>query len=80
MELMGNTLLRSQTAAYLQEKSGLFIRYVTDPDFQQTCLPTLDLSALKVKYVVTQQCDYNGGCDLGMLGAVLQSLWPFWVS
>ncbi|XP_053117415.1 dynein axonemal assembly factor 3 isoform X2 [Hemicordylus capensis] len=49
LELMGNTLLRSQTAAYLQEKSDIFIRYVTDPDFQQTHLPILDLSALKFK-------------------------------
>ncbi|XP_054850733.1 dynein axonemal assembly factor 3 isoform X2 [Eublepharis macularius] len=49
LELMGNTLLRSQTAAYLQEKSDLFIRYVTDPCFQEAHLPTLDLSALKFK-------------------------------
>uniref|UniRef100_A0A8D2LL29 Dynein axonemal assembly factor 3 n=1 Tax=Varanus komodoensis TaxID=61221 RepID=A0A8D2LL29_VARKO len=49
LELMGNTLLRSQTAAYLQEKADLFIRYVTDLDFQQTHLPTLDLSNLKFK-------------------------------
>ncbi|XP_066484965.1 dynein axonemal assembly factor 3 isoform X2 [Tiliqua scincoides] len=49
LELMGNTLIRSQTAAYLQEKSDLFIRYVTDLDFQQAHLPILDLSALKFK-------------------------------
>ncbi|CAI5790730.1 Hypothetical predicted protein [Podarcis lilfordi] len=49
LELMGNTLLRGQTAAYLQEKANLFIRYVTDPDFQQAHLPLLDLSALKFK-------------------------------
>ncbi|XP_015276252.1 PREDICTED: dynein assembly factor 3, axonemal [Gekko japonicus] len=49
LELMGNTLLRSQTAAYLQEKAGLFVRYVTDPCIQQADLPALDLSALKFK-------------------------------
>nr|XP_028559146.1 dynein assembly factor 3, axonemal isoform X3 [Podarcis muralis] len=49
LELMGNTLLRGQTAAYLQEKAKLFIRYVTDPDFQQAHLPLVDLSALKFK-------------------------------
>nr|XP_020648567.1 dynein assembly factor 3, axonemal isoform X1 [Pogona vitticeps]XP_020648568.1 dynein assembly factor 3, axonemal isoform X1 [Pogona vitticeps]XP_020648569.1 dynein assembly factor 3, axonemal isoform X1 [Pogona vitticeps]XP_020648570.1 dynein assembly factor 3, axonemal isoform X1 [Pogona vitticeps] len=49
LELMGNTLLRSQTAAYLQEKANLFIRYVTDSDFQQAHLPTVDMSALKFK-------------------------------
>ncbi|XP_048374143.1 dynein axonemal assembly factor 3 isoform X2 [Sphaerodactylus townsendi] len=49
LELMGNTLVRSQTAAYLQEKAGLFVRYITDPCFQQADLPTLDLSALKFK-------------------------------
>lgn len=52
---MGNTLIRSQTSAYLQEKSDLFIRYVTDLDFQQAHLPILDLSALKVKCEITQQ-------------------------
>ncbi|XP_060111696.1 dynein axonemal assembly factor 3 [Heteronotia binoei] len=49
LELMGNTLIRSQTAAYLQEKAALFIRYITDPDVQQADLPALDLSALKFK-------------------------------
>ncbi|XP_007442576.1 dynein assembly factor 3, axonemal [Python bivittatus] len=49
LELMGNTLLRSQTAAYLQEKAGLFIRYITDPDFQLANLPILDFSALKFR-------------------------------
>ncbi|KAJ7313947.1 hypothetical protein JRQ81_005773 [Phrynocephalus forsythii] len=49
LELMGNTLLRSQTAAYLQEKAKLFIRYVTDLEFQRADLPTVDMSALKFK-------------------------------
>ncbi|XP_030051272.1 dynein axonemal assembly factor 3 [Microcaecilia unicolor] len=49
LELLGNSLVRSQTAAYLQEKANLFIRYVTDMDFQQCSLPALDLSALKFK-------------------------------
>ncbi|XP_042331494.1 dynein axonemal assembly factor 3 [Sceloporus undulatus] len=49
LELMGNTLLRSQTASYLQEKASLFIRYITDSDFQQTDLPIVDFSALKFR-------------------------------
>ncbi|KAM3821204.1 dynein axonemal assembly factor 3 [Vipera latastei] len=49
LELMGNTLLRSQTAAYLQEKAALFIRYITDSDFQLANLPVLDFSALKFR-------------------------------
>ncbi|XP_029440690.1 dynein assembly factor 3, axonemal [Rhinatrema bivittatum] len=49
LELLGNSLIRSQTAAYLQEKADLFIRYVTDLEFQQRSLPLLDLSALKFK-------------------------------
>ncbi|KAK9395487.1 dynein assembly factor 3 axonemal [Crotalus adamanteus] len=49
LELMGNTLLRSQTAAYLQEKAALFIRYITDSDFQLAKLPVLDFSALKFR-------------------------------
>ncbi|KAL7990039.1 hypothetical protein Chor_012705, partial [Crotalus horridus] len=49
LELMGNTLLRSQTTAYLQEKAALFIRYITDSDFQLAKLPVLDFSALKFR-------------------------------
>ncbi|ETE66695.1 Troponin I, cardiac muscle [Ophiophagus hannah] len=49
LELMGNTLLRNQTAAYLQEKAALFIRYITDSDFQLANLPVLDFSALKFR-------------------------------
>ncbi|XP_013908754.1 PREDICTED: dynein assembly factor 3, axonemal isoform X1 [Thamnophis sirtalis] len=49
LELMGNTHLRSQTAAYLQEKAALFIRYITDSDFQLANLPVLDFSALKFR-------------------------------
>ncbi|KAG8140452.1 hypothetical protein E2320_003154 [Naja naja] len=49
LELMGNTLLRNQTAAYLQEKAALFIRYITDSDFQMANLPVLDFSALKYR-------------------------------
>ncbi|XP_042200968.1 dynein axonemal assembly factor 3 [Callorhinchus milii] len=49
LELFGNSLIRSQTAAYLQEKANLFIRYVTDPDYLQEKMPLVDLSALKFK-------------------------------
>uniref|UniRef100_A0A8C5RD13 Dynein axonemal assembly factor 3 n=1 Tax=Laticauda laticaudata TaxID=8630 RepID=A0A8C5RD13_LATLA len=49
LELMGNTLLRNQTAAYLHEKAALFIRYITDSDFQLANLPILDFSALKFR-------------------------------
>lgn len=48
LELLGNSLIRSPTAAYLQEKSDLFVRYATDPDFQQRHLGAVDMSALKV--------------------------------
>ncbi|XP_067408542.1 dynein axonemal assembly factor 3 isoform X3 [Emydura macquarii macquarii] len=49
LELLGNSLIRSSTAAYLQEKSDLFIRYATDLDFQQCRLGAVDMSALKFK-------------------------------
>ncbi|XP_074872579.1 dynein axonemal assembly factor 3 isoform X2 [Carettochelys insculpta] len=49
LELLGNSLIRSPTSAYLQEQSDLFIRYVTDPDFQQRHLGAVDMSALKFK-------------------------------
>ncbi|KAM4652865.1 dynein axonemal assembly factor 3 [Discoglossus pictus] len=49
LELFGNSLVRSQTATYLQEKCNLFIRFVTDPDFQESIMPSLDLTVLKHK-------------------------------
>ncbi|XP_075461568.1 dynein axonemal assembly factor 3 isoform X2 [Ascaphus truei] len=49
LELYGNSLIRSHTATYLREKSDLFIRYVTDTDFQHSKMPLLNLTALKFK-------------------------------
>ncbi|XP_025053349.1 dynein assembly factor 3, axonemal isoform X2 [Alligator sinensis] len=49
LELLGNSLMRSPTATYLQEKSDIFIRLATDPDFQQCYLPVLDMAGLKFK-------------------------------
>nr|XP_005992877.1 PREDICTED: dynein assembly factor 3, axonemal [Latimeria chalumnae]XP_014342038.1 PREDICTED: dynein assembly factor 3, axonemal [Latimeria chalumnae]XP_014342039.1 PREDICTED: dynein assembly factor 3, axonemal [Latimeria chalumnae] len=49
LELFGNSLIRSQTATYLQDKANLFIHYITDLDAQQKKLPAIDLSALKFK-------------------------------
>ncbi|XP_078388106.1 dynein axonemal assembly factor 3 [Cetorhinus maximus] len=49
LELFGNSLIRSQTAAYLQDKANLFIHYVTDLDFLHKKLPMIDMSGLKFK-------------------------------
>ncbi|XP_053308151.1 dynein axonemal assembly factor 3 [Spea bombifrons] len=49
LELFGNSLIRSQTANYLQERCDLFIRCVTDPDYQQNVFPWLNLTAIKFK-------------------------------
>ncbi|KAM3923359.1 dynein axonemal assembly factor 3 [Leptodactylus fuscus] len=49
LELFGNSLVRSKTAAYLQDKCALFIKCVTDPEYQQTVLPMLDLTCIKFK-------------------------------
>ncbi|KAM4704364.1 dynein axonemal assembly factor 3 [Rhinophrynus dorsalis] len=49
LELFGNSLIRSKTATYLQERCELFIHYVTDPDFQQSTIPSLNLSSIKFK-------------------------------
>ncbi|XP_069494165.1 dynein axonemal assembly factor 3 [Ambystoma mexicanum] len=49
LELLGNSLIRNQTAAYLQEKANLFIEYITDLELQQRKVPLLDLTALKFK-------------------------------
>ncbi|XP_067875801.1 dynein axonemal assembly factor 3-like isoform X2 [Heterodontus francisci] len=49
LELFGNSLIRSQTATYLQDKANLFIHYVTDLDFLHKKLPMVDMSGLKFK-------------------------------
>eukprot|EP00061_Rhincodon_typus_P013645 g40157.t1 len=49
LELFGNSLIRNQTATYLQEKANLFIHYITDLDFLHKKLPMIDMSGLKFK-------------------------------
>ncbi|GCC34196.1 dynein axonemal assembly factor 3-like [Chiloscyllium punctatum] len=49
LELFGNSLIRSQTATYLQDKANLFIHYITDLDFLHKKLPMIDMSGLKFK-------------------------------
>ena len=48
VELYGNTLIRQQTLQYLQEKASLFIEMVTDLDYADERMPSIDLSQLKV--------------------------------
>ncbi|XP_076801929.1 dynein axonemal assembly factor 3-like [Clavelina lepadiformis] len=48
-ELYGNTLIRQQTVQYLQEKANLFIEMITDLDYSDERMPTIDLSQLKYK-------------------------------
>uniref|UniRef100_A0A8C4SAP8 Dynein axonemal assembly factor 3 n=1 Tax=Erpetoichthys calabaricus TaxID=27687 RepID=A0A8C4SAP8_ERPCA len=49
LELFGNSLIRSQTANYLQEVSRRLIQFVTESDLQEGRLPSVDLSALRFK-------------------------------
>lgn len=49
LELYGNTLIRQHTLQYLQEKANLFIEMITDLDYADERMPTLDLSQLKYK-------------------------------
>lgn len=49
LELFGNGMIRSKTAAYLQDKSELFIKCVTDPEYQQSVLPMLNMASIKFK-------------------------------
>ncbi|KAM4015527.1 dynein axonemal assembly factor 3 isoform 2-T3 [Anomaloglossus baeobatrachus] len=49
LELFGNSIVRSKTAAYLQHKCERFIKYVTDPEYQKSILPLLDMASLKHK-------------------------------
>ncbi|KAG8567995.1 hypothetical protein GDO81_013857 [Engystomops pustulosus] len=49
LEIFGNSLIRSKTTAYVQDKCEQFIKCVTDPEYQQSVLPLLDLSCIKFK-------------------------------
>jgi len=49
MELYGNTLIRNTTMNYLEEKSNLFIEMITDLDYADERMPTINLSQLKFK-------------------------------
>ncbi|XP_075696033.1 dynein axonemal assembly factor 3 isoform X2 [Rhinoderma darwinii] len=49
LELFGNSMVRSKTAAYLQDKCALFIKCVTDPEYQQRVLPLLNMASIKFK-------------------------------
>ena len=48
-ELYGNTLIRQQTLQYLQQKANLFIEMITDLDYCDERMPTIDMSQLKVR-------------------------------
>ncbi|XP_073427179.1 dynein axonemal assembly factor 3 [Dendrobates tinctorius] len=49
LELFGNSMVRSKTAAYLHDRCGRFIKYVTDPEYQQRVLPLLNMTSIKFK-------------------------------
>ncbi|XP_051899174.1 dynein axonemal assembly factor 3-like [Pristis pectinata] len=49
LELFGNSLIRSQTATYLQENANNFIHYITDLDYLHKKLPMVDMCSLKFK-------------------------------
>ncbi|XP_069763722.1 dynein axonemal assembly factor 3-like isoform X2 [Narcine bancroftii] len=49
LELFGNSLIRSQTAIYLQENANNFIHYITDLDYLHKKLPMVDMYNLKFK-------------------------------
>ncbi|CAJ0957815.1 unnamed protein product [Ranitomeya imitator] len=49
LELFGNSMVRSKTAAYLQDRCERFIKFVTDPEYQQRTLPLLNMTSIKFK-------------------------------
>ncbi|XP_076471331.1 dynein axonemal assembly factor 3-like [Babylonia areolata] len=49
LELYGNSLVRKQSADYVEKMSTEFIKMVTDFDYLEKKLPCLDLSQLKYK-------------------------------
>uniref|UniRef100_A0A8C5R2T7 Dynein axonemal assembly factor 3 n=1 Tax=Leptobrachium leishanense TaxID=445787 RepID=A0A8C5R2T7_9ANUR len=49
LELFGNSLIRSQTAAYLQEKCDFFIRCVTEPGYLESINPSISLADIKFR-------------------------------
>ncbi|KAM5131977.1 dynein axonemal assembly factor 3 isoform 2-T2 [Mantella aurantiaca] len=64
LELFGNSLIRSKTATYLQEKCEIFIHCVTNPDYQQSILPQLNMSFIKA--AVINATDYNRWREKGI--------------
>ncbi|XP_063798898.1 dynein axonemal assembly factor 3 [Pseudophryne corroboree] len=59
LELFGNSLIRSKTVSYLQEKCVLFIRCVTDPEYQQSVLPLLNLQFIKFRERDELECIFK---------------------
>lgn len=48
-EIFGNSLVRTQTAEYIQQSSNEFVKLVTDFDLLNERLPVFDLTGLKYK-------------------------------
>ncbi|XP_078286557.1 dynein axonemal assembly factor 3 isoform X2 [Rhinoraja longicauda] len=55
LELFGNSLIRSQTATYLQQSADNFIHYVTDLDCLEKKLPMVDMCSLKASVINNRQ-------------------------
>ncbi|XP_073513878.1 dynein axonemal assembly factor 3 [Phyllobates terribilis] len=49
LELFGNSMVRSKTAAYLRDRCERFIKCITDPEYQQRILPLLNMTSIKFK-------------------------------
>ncbi|XP_056399937.1 dynein axonemal assembly factor 3 isoform X3 [Hyla sarda] len=73
LELFGNSMIRSKTAAYLQDRCSLFIKFVTDPEYQQNVLPLLNMAFIKAALI--SALDYSRWREKGVAFMIREGIY-----